>query len=170
MSFWDQSQYSLFMCGTSPSLHYWCLGLVPERHFLCLGPDNFITLSGPRNWKCLSGTSPRHQQLRLGLVPHMNNEYWDWSRRDIFYIWDQINWILRWVIIWSQTSKIAPWDWSHRVISNNWDQINWVLSFILQDIFMTSIYEIWNIHFYHHFWQCSHGCDIQTTGDSCCCS
>ena len=28
---------------------------------------------------------------------------WDWSQRDIFYIWDQINWILSWVIIWSQT-------------------------------------------------------------------
>ena len=30
----------------------------------------------------------------------------------ILYIWDQINWILRWVIIWSRTSKISHWDWS----------------------------------------------------------
>ena len=49
----------------------------------------------------------------------MNNEYWDWSQRYIFYIWDQINLVLRWVIIWDQTSKIAPWDWSHKAISDN---------------------------------------------------
>ena len=56
---------------------------------------------------------------------------WDWSHKAISDNWDQINWVLRLVIIWSQTSKISPRDWSHKAISDIWDQINWVLRWVI---------------------------------------
>ena len=65
-SLWDQSQHSLLMCGTSPSLNCWHLGLVPERHFLCLGPDN-----DPHY------LVPNIKNVSMGPVPDINNGDWD---------------------------------------------------------------------------------------------
>ena len=76
-SLWDQSQHSLLMCGTSPSLNCWHLGLVPERHFLCLGPDN-----DPHY------VVPNIKNVSMGPVPDINNGDWDWSQRAVFGIWD----------------------------------------------------------------------------------
>ena len=101
MYLWDQSQYSLFMWGTGPSLNCWHLGLVPERHFLCLGPDKY----------CIY-LVPEIKNVSLGPVPDINNGDWDQSQRAILNVWDQIITNLNTKFIWSQISEKALWDQS----------------------------------------------------------
>ena len=40
--------------------------------------------------RLVSATGPRYQNSSLGLVPHINNGYWDYSQRPISNNWDQM--------------------------------------------------------------------------------
>ena len=83
--------------GLVPNSRNGSLGLVPERHFLYMGPDNKGPLSSPKHPKCISRTSPRHQFFG----------FWDWSQRAVLSIWDQILRMIIWTIIQSQSYKMA---------------------------------------------------------------
>ena len=54
------------------------MGLVPERHFVWLGPDKYRIY-----------LVPEIENASLGPVPDINNGDWDQSQRAILGIWDR---------------------------------------------------------------------------------
>ena len=113
----------------------WSLGLVPNSQNGSLGlvPIFIIDVWDQSQryilyiWDQIMGDHylvPNIQNVSLGLVPDINFKFWDWSQRAVLSIWDQIFRMIIWMIIQSQTYKMALWDQSQRAISDIWDQIN----------------------------------------------